>query len=431
MQLFTLGLNHQTAPLAIRETCGIPCRTPAFGAGGADPARAGQGGGDPLDLQPHRDLLRARRAEEPRSSGSPAITASSPRSSSPTSTRCRRREAVRHAFRVAVRPRFDGGRRAADPRTDEGSGARRRVRGHARNASQQALPALVRRSEGSAQQYRNRRQRRFDGRGRGEARRQDISQPFASQKVLLIGAGEMIELAATHFAAQRPRAMAVANRTLDRARDARAPLRRGGDRAARSARASARVRHRGVLHGELAADHRQGHDGAHGPRAAAPPRSSWSTWPCRATSRPKWPAWTTCFSIPSTIWPPRCARASTRASRRVAQAEVIIESQVGSFLHWMKTREMVPLIRQLRESAEEARSHEVERAVKMLARGDDPEGGARGAFARPHQQADARPDRGAEPGAAREIESLTALVARSVPPPRARLADARRRRRSR
>jgi glutamyl-tRNA reductase len=56
----------------------------------------------------------------------------------------------------------------------------------------------------------------------------------------------------------------------------------------------------------------------------------------------------------------------------VAQAEVIIETQVGSFLHWMKTREMVPLIRQLRESAEEARRLEVERAVRMLARGDDP-----------------------------------------------------------
>src|SRR5258705_13670361 len=56
----------------------------------------------------------------------------------------------------------------------------------------------------------------------------------------------------------------------------------------------------------------------------------------------------------------------------VAQAEVIIESQGGSFLHWMKTREMVPLIRQLRESAEDAPRREVERAVRMLARRDDP-----------------------------------------------------------
>jgi len=56
----------------------------------------------------------------------------------------------------------------------------------------------------------------------------------------------------------------------------------------------------------------------------------------------------------------------------VAQAEAIIESQVGNFLHWMKAREAVPLIRQLRESAEDARRNEVERAARLLARGDDP-----------------------------------------------------------
>jgi glutamyl-tRNA reductase len=38
----------------------------------------------------------------------------------------------------------------------------------------------------------------------------------SEQRVLLIGAGEMIELAATHFAAQRPRSITVANRTLER-----------------------------------------------------------------------------------------------------------------------------------------------------------------------------------------------------------------------
>jgi glutamyl-tRNA reductase len=56
----------------------------------------------------------------------------------------------------------------------------------------------------------------FDGRRGGEARRA-IFPSLAEQKVLLIGAGEMIELAATHFAAQQPRGMAVANRTLERA----------------------------------------------------------------------------------------------------------------------------------------------------------------------------------------------------------------------
>jgi len=39
---------------------------------------------------------------------------------------------------------------------------------------------------------------------------------LSDQRLLLIGAGEMIELAATHFASRRPRSITVANRTLER-----------------------------------------------------------------------------------------------------------------------------------------------------------------------------------------------------------------------
>jgi glutamyl-tRNA reductase len=42
---------------------------------------------------------------------------------------------------------------------------------------------------------------------------------ISQQKVLLIGAGEMIELCAAHFAAQRPSAMTFTNRTLERAQE--------------------------------------------------------------------------------------------------------------------------------------------------------------------------------------------------------------------
>jgi len=45
---------------------------------------------------------------------------------------------------------------------------------------------------------------------------QRIFSSIGEQRVLLIGAGEMIELTATHFAAQRPRSITVANRTLER-----------------------------------------------------------------------------------------------------------------------------------------------------------------------------------------------------------------------
>jgi glutamyl-tRNA reductase len=56
----------------------------------------------------------------------------------------------------------------------------------------------------------------------------------------------------------------------------------------------------------------------------------------------------------------------------VVQAEAIIESQVDSFLHWMRARDRVPLIRRLRDTGEAARRAEVERALRQLARGDDP-----------------------------------------------------------
>ena len=63
-----------------------------------------------------------------------------------------------------------------------------------------------------------------------------------------------------------------------------------------------------------------------------------------------------------------------RDSRRsaVEQAEVIIESQVGQFMRWMRARENVPLIRALREQGEVARRQELERALRSLQRGDDP-----------------------------------------------------------
>ena len=44
---------------------------------------------------------------------------------------------------------------------------------------------------------------------------------IAEQRLLLIGAGEMIELTATHFAARNPKSITIANRTLERGRAAR------------------------------------------------------------------------------------------------------------------------------------------------------------------------------------------------------------------
>jgi glutamyl-tRNA reductase len=45
---------------------------------------------------------------------------------------------------------------------------------------------------------------------------QRIFGDISEQKVLFIGAGEMIELCADHFAAQKPKSMTIANRTIER-----------------------------------------------------------------------------------------------------------------------------------------------------------------------------------------------------------------------
>ena len=55
----------------------------------------------------------------------------------------------------------------------------------------------------------------------------------------------------------------------------------------------------------------------------------------------------------------------------VAQAEAIIENGVQSFMHWIDTRSVVPVIQVLHENGEAIRLAELERARRLLARGDD------------------------------------------------------------
>jgi glutamyl-tRNA reductase len=54
----------------------------------------------------------------------------------------------------------------------------------------------------------------------------------------------------------------------------------------------------------------------------------------------------------------------------VAQAEVIIDAGVQNFMHWLNQRGTVPLIQQLNAQADEWRALEINRAKKMLAKGE-------------------------------------------------------------
>jgi len=54
----------------------------------------------------------------------------------------------------------------------------------------------------------------------------------------------------------------------------------------------------------------------------------------------------------------------------VGQAEAIIETRVDHFMNWMKTRDSVPLILQLKNHSEQLQIQELEKAKKRLSRGD-------------------------------------------------------------
>jgi glutamyl-tRNA reductase len=191
------------------------------------------------------------------------------------------------------------------------------------------------------------------------------------QKVLFIGAGEMIDLCATHFAAQAPARITVANRTLERAQQL-----------------AHRFNGRAIELRDLAA-HLHEHDIVVSCTASSLPILGKGLVERALKARRRMPMFMVDLAVPRDIEQEvaelddvflytvddlqEIVQGNLDARRAaVEQAEAIIDTQVGQFMHWMQVRESVPLIRALRDQAEEARRHEVERALRLLARGDDP-----------------------------------------------------------
>jgi glutamyl-tRNA reductase len=200
---------------------------------------------------------------------------------------------------------------------------------------------------------------------------QRIYPSIAEQNVLFIGAGEMIELTATHFAAQHPRRITFANRTLERAQ-------------ALADRFLGRAITLNELPSQLAT-----HDIIVSSTASTLPIIGKGLTESALRARKHRPMLMYDLAVPRDIEGEvaalddvflytvddlgKIARDGMDVrSNAVAQAEVIIENQVTDFMHWLGNRELVPAIRALRDSAERARRHEMERALRRLAKGDDP-----------------------------------------------------------
>ena len=202
---------------------------------------------------------------------------------------------------------------------------------------------------------------------------QRIYSSIAEQSVLFIGAGEMIELTATHFAAHHPRRMTFANRTLERAQ-------------ALADRFLGRAITLNELPSQLAT-----HDIVVSSTASTLPIIGKGLTESALRARKHRPMLMVDLAVPRDIEGEvgalddvflytvddlgKIAREGMEVrGNAVTQAEAIIENQVTDFMHWLGNRELVPTIRALRDSAERARRHEMERALRRLAKGDDPRG---------------------------------------------------------
>jgi glutamyl-tRNA reductase len=366
--LYALGLNHHTAPLAVRErvvfhverlrdaltelksafsheaailsTCN---RTEVYLAGDERP-EVGQWLArfhhlEPTDLQPYLYTLP-------------------------------REQAVRHAFRVAAgldsmvlgEPQILGQMKDA-ARAAESAGTLGTV-----------LHKLFQRSFAVAKEVRSTTRVGAASVSMAAAAVKLAARIFPSlkdQNVLFIGAGEMIELCATHFAAQAPARITVANRTLERAE--RLASRFNGQ----------------ALELRSLAERLHEHDIIVSCTASSLPILGKGLVERAVRARRHRPMFMVDLAVPRDIEQEvselddvflytiddlaGIVSANLDARRSaVEQAEAIIDTQVGQFMHWMQVRETVPLIRQLRDQAEDARRQELDRALKALSRGEDP-----------------------------------------------------------
>jgi len=191
-------------------------------------------------------------------------------------------------------------------------------------------------------------------------------------QILFVGAGEMIELVATHFAARSPKGIAIANRTLERGEKLAS---RFGGQALRLADLPQRLHE---------------FDAIVSCTASTLPIIGLGAVKSALKARRHRPMFMVDLAVPRDIEPEVgtlsdvylytvddlsavVQSAGEKRQAAVAQAEAIIDAGVQSFAHWLDQRATVPLIRALQAQADDWRAAELARARKLLAKGADVE----------------------------------------------------------
>ena len=196
----------------------------------------------------------------------------------------------------------------------------------------------------------------------------DISQ----QRVLFIGAGEMIALCADHFAAQKPKSMTVANRTLERGTSLAEKI--GGN---------------AILLNDLPTRFAE-FDIVITSTASQLPIVGLGMVERAVKARRHRPIFMVDLAVPRDIEPEVAALDDVflytvddlaqvvndgMENRQTAaiNAEMIVQARVETFMQWLKKRDAVPTIKALRDQAEATRQAEFEKALKLMQKGESPE----------------------------------------------------------
>lgn len=189
--------------------------------------------------------------------------------------------------------------------------------------------------------------------------------------VLFIGAGEMITLCAEHLNAQKPASITVANRTLERGEEL-----------------AALFNGKAILLSELP-DRLHEFDMVITCTASQLPIVGLGMVERAVKARKRRPMFMVDLAVPRDIEPEVAQLDDVylytvddlaqvvqeglgNRQEAALEAEVIITERVEHFMQWLKTRDAVPTIRALRDQAEQLRVTELEKAQRLLAKGEDP-----------------------------------------------------------
>lgn len=191
--------------------------------------------------------------------------------------------------------------------------------------------------------------------------------------VLFIGAGEMIELCAAHFAGANPRSITVANRTPERGQ-----------------LVASRFGGKTMKLAEMP-EHLHKFDVVVSCTASTLPILGLGMVQKLSRKRRSKPVVMVDLAVPRDIEPEvekldniylytvddlgrYVQMGQDSRQQAVGQAEAIIDARVLNFMQWLESRRLVvPMIQELNSSAESLRQIELAKARRLLARGEDPD----------------------------------------------------------